>query len=306
LQTSTYYVRDAGGREVAIYNGPNLVQYNVFGLDNVGYIDASGGKYFYLKDHLGSVRVVIDTNATVVSAYDYDPWGYPLQNRTYDAGSTTQRYKFTNKERDLETAGDGITGYDYFGARYYDSRIANWTSVDPLMEKHSDFSPYNYVLRSPIALKDPDGRQDIVTEGLKAITTVVTVEAETVGTIATADFAIGTAIVGSIFVPVNITPLGTKDVKENMSWDESVGQTQGVTVTNLFAQHGKNRVKETDHDSKSNEELLKTRDELSTKKRTKEDKAELKRILKTLKDRGIRPSRQSKDSKYDSKMDPNN
>lgn len=63
------------------------------------------------------------------------------------------KYDFTGKERDNET------NYDYFGARYYDSRIANWTSIDPLFEKHFDYSPYNYVWRNPIRLIDPDGRQ---------------------------------------------------------------------------------------------------------------------------------------------------
>jgi len=63
------------------------------------------------------------------------------------------RYDFTGKERDDQTT------YDYFGARYYDSRIANWASIDPLFEKHFDYSPYNYVLRSPLVLIDPDGKQ---------------------------------------------------------------------------------------------------------------------------------------------------
>ncbi len=74
-------------------------------------------KYYYLKDHLGSVRVVINSTNTVVSAQDYDCWGYLLENRTYN--NTAMRYDFTSKERDVES------NYDYFGARYYDSRIAN-------------------------------------------------------------------------------------------------------------------------------------------------------------------------------------
>jgi RHS repeat-associated protein len=61
--------------------------------------------------------------------------------------------KFTGMERDQET------GYDYFGARYYDSRISVWLSPDPLFEKHLQWSPYNYVLRNPFVLIDPDGRQ---------------------------------------------------------------------------------------------------------------------------------------------------
>ena len=92
----------------------------------------------------------------IVDAYDYDCWGYPLAYRSYEP--VNQRYKFTGKERDKESAVDG-NGYDYFGARYYDAHIANWLSIDPLMEKHFDYTPYNYVLRSPLVLIDPQGKQ---------------------------------------------------------------------------------------------------------------------------------------------------
>lgn len=91
---------------------------------------ANGNKLFYLKDHLGTVRATLDTTNTVVAAYDYDAWGYPLENRTYEQSSSTgSKYKFTSKERDKESSSDGI-GYDYFGARYYDSRIGRWGGVE--------------------------------------------------------------------------------------------------------------------------------------------------------------------------------
>lgn len=79
--------------------------------------------------------------------------GYQLENRSFS--NTNQRYKFTGKEKDKDLENN----YDYFGARYYDSRIANWTSLDPLFEKHMDLSPYNYVLRCPLVFFDPDGKQ---------------------------------------------------------------------------------------------------------------------------------------------------
>lgn len=155
LDRDEYYVRDMSGREVAIYYGSTLQQWNLFGFDQIGHMKADTSKYFYLKDHLGSTRAVINTQNQVVSAQDYDPWGYLMENRTYETGNST--YKFTGKERDRDIENN----YDYFGARYYDSRIANWTSIDPLFEKHFDYSPYNYVLRSPIILIDPDGNQTI-------------------------------------------------------------------------------------------------------------------------------------------------
>jgi RHS repeat-associated protein len=155
-----YYVRDVNGKEIAIYNGSELSQWNVYGLDNVGKINPDRSRNFYIKDHLGSVRVMLDENRNIVSSQDYDCWGYQLENRVYQIEYS--KYKFTGKERDWESL-----GYDYFGARYYVSRIANWTSVDPLLEKHIGWTPYNYVLRNPMRLVDPDGNQVQVIAGIE-------------------------------------------------------------------------------------------------------------------------------------------
>jgi RHS repeat-associated protein len=63
------------------------------------------------------------------------------------------RYKFTAKELDNET------NYTYFGARYYDSDISLWLSVDPLSNKYPSLSPYAYCANNPVILVDPDGRE---------------------------------------------------------------------------------------------------------------------------------------------------
>jgi RHS repeat-associated protein len=39
-------------------------------------------------------------------------------------------YTFSGKEKDTET------GYGYFGARYYDSGLNIWLSVDPMRDKY--------------------------------------------------------------------------------------------------------------------------------------------------------------------------
>ena len=57
------------------------------------------------------------------------------------------------KERDEET------GYSYFGARYYNSDISIWLSVDPLADKYPSMSPYVYCANNPVRLVDPDGRE---------------------------------------------------------------------------------------------------------------------------------------------------
>lgn len=110
----------------------------------------NGTRNYYLKDHLGSVRVVIDDGRTVVSANDYDMWGYYLENRTYN--TTNTKNKFTGKERDNEST------YDYFGARYYDARVGRWGQVEPLLNKYLSFSPYQYGLLNPTTILDVNGK----------------------------------------------------------------------------------------------------------------------------------------------------
>ena len=49
-----------------------------------------------------------------------------------------------------------------YGARWYDGAVGRWGSVDPLTEKYSMLSSYNYVANNPIKLFDSDGKQIIV------------------------------------------------------------------------------------------------------------------------------------------------
>ncbi len=57
---------------------------------------------------------------------------------------------------------DSETGYSYFGARYYESGLSIWLSVDPLADKYPSLSSYVYCANNPVILVDPDGR-DIIT-----------------------------------------------------------------------------------------------------------------------------------------------
>jgi len=110
-------------------------------------------RYFYLKDHLGSTRAIVNGNGTVLAGYDYDAWGYLLENRSLNSDSI--KFKYTGKERDKESL------YDYFGARYYDARIGRWGQVDPLQDKEPSKTPYHFTSDNPINKIDPYGLDDI-------------------------------------------------------------------------------------------------------------------------------------------------
>ncbi|MDP2364268.1 MAG: RHS repeat-associated core domain-containing protein [Ignavibacteria bacterium] len=99
--------------------------------------------------------MTLDETATVVSAQDYYPFGGIMENRSYVAGgNVNDKYKFTGKERDVES------GYDYFPpGRTYDSEIGRWLQVDPMFEKYPGWSPYNYTLNNPLKYFDPNGQE---------------------------------------------------------------------------------------------------------------------------------------------------
>ena len=106
--------------------------------------------YYTHGDHLGSANWITDADGKPIQYIHYAPYGELIANKQtigYD-----ERYKFTGKERDWET------GYDYFGARFYDYRKGFWNSVDPLADKYPGNTPYLYCNGNPIMLVDPDGK----------------------------------------------------------------------------------------------------------------------------------------------------
>ena len=56
---------------------------------------SGGAAYFYTRDHLGSIREMVDGNGTVVARYDYDPYG----QSTTVIGATKPDFNFTGLYR---------------------------------------------------------------------------------------------------------------------------------------------------------------------------------------------------------------
>ncbi|MDH6309444.1 RHS repeat-associated protein [Dysgonomonas sp. PFB1-18] len=116
-----------------------------------GYIQ-DGQYYFYLTDHLGNNRVVVDKNGTVIQKNHYYPFGMAFAE-TLKAEQGLQPYKYNGKELDQMHE---LNLIDY-SARYMEPATGRFTTVDPLAEKYYSISPYAYVANNPLKFIDPTG-----------------------------------------------------------------------------------------------------------------------------------------------------
>ncbi|ESA38708.1 rhs family protein [Leptolyngbya sp. Heron Island J] len=102
--------------------------------------------YGILKDHLGSVRVVLDQKATIVAKYDYLPFG--MLSAFDEPSEGFMSYLFTGQEFDWEC---GLYNYR---ARFYSAELGRFLEVDP---QKQFFSPYIYSANNPVLFVDPTG-----------------------------------------------------------------------------------------------------------------------------------------------------
>ena len=121
-------------------------------LTEVGYVSLTDGKYhYYLKDHQGNNRVVVDEEGTVEEVNDYYAFGGLMST---SSRQSVQPYKYNGKELDRK---GGLDWYDY-GARYYDAALGRWHVVDPMAEEYYSLSPYVYCNNNPICNRDEEGK----------------------------------------------------------------------------------------------------------------------------------------------------
>ena len=118
-------------------------------LTDEGYVTLSDGKYhYYLKDHQGNNRVVINQSGTVEETNHYYPFG-----GVFASSGNVQPYKYNGKELDAKK---GLNWYDY-GARHYDAALGRFTTNDRFAEKYHSLSPYQYGANNPVNTIDING-----------------------------------------------------------------------------------------------------------------------------------------------------
>lgn len=140
------------------YYCSNLVYDN----DNISAILFDGGyasvdddngivMHFYVKDHLGSNRLVVDGNGNIEEVNHYYPFGALMGDR---CGVSRNNYKYIGKELDT-MYGWNMQDHE---ARWYDAVDVHWICIDPFSEKYYNYSTKCYCKDNPIIFYDGNGK----------------------------------------------------------------------------------------------------------------------------------------------------
>ncbi len=191
LEKSTYYILDAQGNQVSMYEHDvkaanvdyYLTERNIYGSSRLGTTRDTinmflpntlpsygvvGNRNYELSNHLGNVLAVINDviypivdhhqNITsyetgLLQVSDYSPFGVQLDGRTISNGD--YRYGFQGMEMDDEIKGEGNSVNYKF--RMHDPRVGRFFAVDPLAPKYPHNSPYAFSENSTIAFIELEG-----------------------------------------------------------------------------------------------------------------------------------------------------
>ena len=114
---------------------------------------------YFVTDHLGSVRAVVNGDGEVLERNDY----YPFGSRWDDGLLSDNRYRYNGKEAQAFLNNP----YLDYGARQYDSDGAVWLGTDQLSELYYHIGSYAYCANNPINAIDADGRLIIFVGGFE-------------------------------------------------------------------------------------------------------------------------------------------
>jgi len=118
------------------------------GLNVPDYMVRGGVTYVFVRDHLGSVRFVVNAaSGAVVQELRYDTFGQVL----LDTNPGFQPFGFAGGLYDPDTS------LTRFGARDYDAQTGRWTARDPVAFGGGQANLYIYVGNDPVNLVDWSG-----------------------------------------------------------------------------------------------------------------------------------------------------
>lgn len=153
-----------------IYEGSFIYSKDIDGSLRLEGIPFDGGRFivnsngdilprYFITDHLGSVRGVLNENCDFEEQNDYYSYGKHVDD-PYSQISEN-RYRYNGKEN-MEFF--DIPYLDY-GARLFDPNIGRWLQPDPMAEEYQSISPFAFCGNNPITNIDFDGNKWVDANG---------------------------------------------------------------------------------------------------------------------------------------------
>ena len=138
------------------------LEYTPAGIIKVSYVHGNdlisqnrdGERSFYHVDGLGSTRTLTNTHGQVTDRYNYDAFGRTIQQ----TGNTVNLYLFTGEQRDASV------GLDYLRARYLNTRVGRFASMDSFqgqLQSLATLHRFLYAKDDPINYLDPNGQDSL-------------------------------------------------------------------------------------------------------------------------------------------------
>jgi insecticidal toxin complex protein TccC len=115
---------------------------------------------YHLQDNLGSYSTQVNAAGEVIAREEYSPFGCSTLFIGSGAANELSHYRYSGKER------DSVTGFYYYGFRYYATWLGRWLNPDPAGTVDG-LNVYAFVGNNPVTFNDPDGnfRQHLARTG---------------------------------------------------------------------------------------------------------------------------------------------
>ena len=126
---------EAGRNRVTWFHGPDAPEHPL---------------RYQFTDHLGSVTLELDEQASVQSREAYYPFGGTAWEDHRDQTGAYKTIRYSGKTKDA-------TGLYYYGFRYYAPWLSRWINPDPAGEVDG-LNLYGFLGNSPVGHVDADGR----------------------------------------------------------------------------------------------------------------------------------------------------
>ena len=129
----------------------------------------ASSEFYYVKDSLGNIRVILDKSGNIMVEYNYDAWGNFVAEKVREVsiGSATVDLAELNAFTYRGYYYDKESGLYYLINRYYDPTTGRFISPDDVgyldFESFFGTNRYAYCLDNPVMYIDPFGHFTITT-----------------------------------------------------------------------------------------------------------------------------------------------